>query len=67
MYNSFLCIAQHIAVNFFFSYEVSKIKPPCNSEHLGESICTALTTYCPDIRGLKNQTKTLYWQLPYII
>jgi len=25
---------------------------------LGELIRTALTTYCPDFRGLENQTKT---------
>jgi len=28
------------------------------TEGLGELICTALTTYCPDFRGLENQTKT---------
>jgi len=27
-------------------------------KHLGEFIRTALTTYCPDFRGLENQTKT---------
>jgi len=27
------------------------------NEHLGELICTALTTCCPDFRGLENQTK----------
>jgi len=28
------------------------------NEHWAELICTALTTYCPDFRGLVNQTKT---------
>ena len=32
VYNSFLCIEQHIAVNFFLYNEVRKIKPPCNLE-----------------------------------
>ena len=31
VYNSFLCIAQYIAVNFFLWNEVRKIKSPCNS------------------------------------
>jgi len=30
--NSFLCIAQHIAVNIFLCNEVRKIKPLCNPE-----------------------------------
>ena len=66
---SFLCIGQHIAVNFFLFNEVRKIKPPRNhkNEHLGELIRTALTTYCPGFRGLENQTRTSYWQLLYII
>jgi len=28
------------------------------NKHLRELIRTALTTYCPDFRGLENQTKT---------
>jgi len=28
------------------------------NEHLGELICTALTTYCADFRGLGDQSKT---------
>jgi len=30
------------------------------NEHLGEIICTALTTYCTKFRGLENQTNTKY-------
>jgi len=26
------------------------------NEHLEELTCTALITYCPDFRGLENQT-----------
>jgi len=36
-------------------------------EHLEELIRTDLTTYCPDFRGLENQTKTQCWQLRCII
>jgi len=32
VYISFLCIAQHIAVNFFLCNEIRKIKPSCNPE-----------------------------------
>ena len=32
VYSLFLCIAQHIAVNFFLCNEVRKIKPSCNPE-----------------------------------
>jgi len=28
------------------------------NEYLGELIPTALTVYCPDFRGLEDQTKT---------
>ena len=28
------------------------------NENFGELIRTALTTYCPDFRGLENQAKT---------
>jgi len=28
------------------------------NEHLGELICTSLTSYCADFRRRKNQTKT---------
>jgi len=46
VYNSFLCIAQHTAVNLFLCNEVCKIKPSCNPENedLGELIRTALAT-----------------------
>jgi len=47
-------------VTFFICNEVLKIKPSCNpkNETLGEVIRTAITRYCPDFRGLQNQTKT---------
>jgi len=32
LYKSFLCVAQHITVNFFLCSEVRKIKPSCNPE-----------------------------------
>jgi len=50
MYNSSLCIAQHIALNFFLCNEVRKIKPSCNPEKctLVRINSKALTTYCPD-------------------
>jgi len=45
---------------FVLCNEVRKIKPSCSPEkqHLGELIHAALTTYCPDFRGLANQRKT---------
>jgi len=45
VYNSFLRIAKHIAVNFFPGNEVRKIKPSCSPgyEHLGKLIRTGLT------------------------
>jgi len=59
VYNSFLCIAQHIAVIFFsvMKFVKSNHRATLKNEHLGELIGTALTAYCPEFRGLKNQTK----------
>jgi len=60
VYNSFLCIAQHIAVILFSAKKFAKSnhRATLKNEHLGELIGTALTTYCPEFRGLENQTKT---------
>jgi len=47
--------------DFFLCNEVRKIKlryrATLQNKHLGELVCTALTTYCADFRGLGNQTK----------
>jgi len=51
VYNSFLCVAQHIAVKFFLC-------TTRKNENLGELISTALTACCPDFLGLEKQTKT---------
>jgi len=53
-------MAQHIAVIFFsvMKFIKSYHRATLKNEDLGELICTALTTYCPDFRGLENQTKT---------
>jgi len=69
VYNSFLCIAQHIAVNFFsvMKFTKSNHRATLKNEHLRELIRTASTTYCLGFRGLENQTKTSYRQLLYII
>jgi len=50
----------HIAVIFFFAmnFVKSNYRATLKNEHLGELICTALITYCPDFRGLENLTKT---------
>jgi len=60
VYNSFMCIAQHIAVIFFplMKFVKSNHGETLKNEHLGELIGTAITTYCPEFRGLENQTKT---------
>ena len=59
VFNSFLCIAQHIAVILFSAkFAKSNHRATLKNEHLGELIGTALTTYCPEFRGLENQTKT---------
>jgi len=34
VYKSFLCIAQHVTVNFFLCNEVRKAKPSCNPEKM---------------------------------
>jgi len=58
VYNSFLCVAQHIAVFFtVMKFVKSNHCATPNDEQLGELIPTALTTYCPDFRELENQTK----------
>jgi len=52
---SFLCLAQHITVNFFSSvmkFVKLSHRATLKNEHLEELICTALTTYCPDFKGL---------------
>jgi len=36
----------------------SNYRATLQNEHLGELICTALTTYCADFWGLGNQTKS---------
>ena len=65
MYNSFLCIAKHIAVNFFLCNKVRKIKPPCNPEKwtLGELILTAfnntLSRFSGTIKSNKNFIPTI--------
>jgi len=55
-----MCIAQHIAVIVFsvMKFAKSNHRATLKNEHLEELIRTALTTYCPDRRGLENQTKT---------
>ena len=61
VYTSFLCIAQDFAVIFFsvMKFVKSNHRATLKNElgNLGKLIGTALTTYCPEFRGLKNQTK----------
>jgi len=41
-------------MKFVKSNHVATLK----NEHLGELFRTAFATYCPDFRGLENQTKS---------
>jgi len=52
-------MAQHNAVIFFsiMKFVKSNYRATLQNEHLVELICTALTKYCADFRGLKHQTK----------
>jgi len=65
VYYSFLCIAQHIAVNFFLCNEVRKIKPPCNPEKwtLGRinshSFNNILARFSETRKSNKNFTPTI--------
>jgi len=55
-----MCIAQHIAVIFFSVMKFVKLnhRATLKNEHLGHLMRTAFATYCPDFRGLENQTKS---------
>jgi len=65
VYYSFLCIAQHIAVNFFLCNEVRKIKPPRNPEKwtLGRinshSFSKVLSRFSGTIKSNKNSIPTI--------
>jgi len=65
VYNPFPRVGQHIAVIFFsvIKFVKSNHRPTLKNESLGELICTALTTYCPDFRGLQDFINIKNWQI----